>query len=59
MLWFLNGLPPLREPEDGICSFNIFLLCDLRHKSTKILTAEVGATPESPRPFEQPLQVNL
>lgn len=50
MLWFLNWLPHSREPEDGICSLNIFLLSDLRHKSTKILPAEVGATPQITRP---------
>lgn len=56
MLWFLNWLPHLRKPEDGICSLNIFLLSDLRHKATKLLTAEVGTTPEITRPSEKPVK---
>lgn len=56
MLWFLNWLPYSREPEDGICSLNIFLLSDLRHKATKLLTAEVGTTPSITRPSEKPVK---
>lgn len=45
MLWFLNRFPHSRELEHGIHSLNRLLLTDLTLKSTKTLTAEVGAVP--------------
>lgn len=46
MRGLLDWFPHSREPEGGICLLNRLLSSDLRHKSTKILTAEVGTTPQ-------------
>lgn len=54
MIWFLNWLLHSREPEEGIYSLNTVLSSDLRQKSTKVLTAEVGTTPLITRPPEKP-----